>query len=321
MSHPASEPPLPDRLHYLDALRGLAALCIPLWHWQHFFHRGTQAMRFDRERLPAFDVLAPLYLEGWRAVDLFFCLSGFVFFLLYADRVARRRVGARDFAWLRASRLYPLHLATLLLVAALQWLYRARFDAPFVFPFNDAYHFVLNLAFVSAWGFEQGFSFNAPVWSVSVEVLLYGLFFVLCRAGWHRVGVLALLVVVGIELRGFGLPMIGRGVTGFFMGGLVVHAFHFLRRRTPGTPLLVGAGLGVAALYGAAPLPGLAWELVVFPATVLWLALVEVRGAPSSRLLGFLGDVSYSTYLLHFPLQIVFVLGAVSLGLRPRAFF
>lgn len=39
---------------------------------------------------------------------------GFVFFWLYAHPIRQRSVSTRRFFWLRLSRLYPLHLATLL---------------------------------------------------------------------------------------------------------------------------------------------------------------------------------------------------------------
>ena len=44
---------------------------------------------------------------------------------------------------------------------------------------NDLYHFFLQIFFISAWGFENGNSFNAPIWSVSVEIGIYILFFLL----------------------------------------------------------------------------------------------------------------------------------------------
>lgn len=318
----ADPPPhLPARLFYLDALRGVAALAIVFWHWQHFFHRGTRAVAFDRTRLPGFEWFSPFYLEGWRAVDLFFVLSGFIFFLLYAQRVAAREVGGRNFSTLRFSRLYPLHLLTLLIVAVGQAVFHAQLGDFFVFPRNDAYHFLLNLGFVSGWGLAHGFSFNAPVWSVSVEVLLYAIFFVVCRAGWHRPLALIAFVLLGIGLREVGFQMIGRGVTCFFMGGLAVYAFHAIRARTPSVAILALGLVATTALWFVVPLSRLGHELVIFPATVLILALVEDRGAPSGRALAFLGDISYSTYLLHFPLQIAFVLAAVQLGLKPVAFF
>ena len=41
---------------------------------------------------PFFWLLKPLYIQGWAAVDLFFALSGFVFFWLYSENIAERRV-------------------------------------------------------------------------------------------------------------------------------------------------------------------------------------------------------------------------------------
>ncbi|MBC7757078.1 MAG: hypothetical protein H7Z20_10680 [Bdellovibrio sp.] len=72
------------------------------------------------------------------------------------------------FAFLKLSRLYPLHLLTLLLVAAIQ-LYSANLHQVAVGD-NDAYHFFLNLFFVSAWELDNSLSYNIPAWSVSVEI-------------------------------------------------------------------------------------------------------------------------------------------------------
>ena len=115
-------------------------------------------------------------------VELFFVLSGFILFGLYERRVAAATVSARDFAVLRLSRLYPLHLATLLVLLL-------QTSPPFVYPDNDTIHLVRQLFMVSAWSADRPFtSFNGPVWSVSVELLLYIAFFVLCRLGMRPAG-------------------------------------------------------------------------------------------------------------------------------------
>jgi peptidoglycan/LPS O-acetylase OafA/YrhL len=43
----------------------------------------------------------------------------------------------------------------------------------------------------------------------------------------------------------------------------------------------------------------------LFPLTILWLALTETRHGGFGRKYAFLGDLSYSSYLLHFPLQML----------------
>src|SRR5205085_4818978 len=141
-------------------LRGLAALTVVAWHWQHFFFDpATRQLAVDGARQPFFFLLAPLYRHGWVAVDLFFVLSGFVFCLLYARSIDQRRIGAAEFALRRISRLYPLHLVTFATVAVLQALYiRDHGGVAFVYPFYDAYHASLNLLGASSWGLERGYS-------------------------------------------------------------------------------------------------------------------------------------------------------------------
>ncbi|STQ90717.1 acyltransferase family protein [Iodobacter fluviatilis] len=322
---------LPERFYSLDALRGIAALCVVFWHWQHFFYTGTTAGQFDPEQLPFFDGLSILYTKGWLAVDLFFCLSGFIFYWLYSKKIARRNITSGQFALLRFSRLYPLHLASLFIVAAGQlWISHTRGNY-FVYPFNDAKHFLLNLLFTSSWGFEQGYSFNAPIWSVSVEVLLYIIFFSCCRLLPVRAVLLAAISISGFQLiQDYYLP-IGRGLGSFFLGGLVFIAYQAVLKSKHAAALrqfvllitLCAWLLCMAALHQKTDFNSLtifnyplthrmleligSWPVVVlFPLSILSLALIETRHGPFARRIAFLGDISYSSYLLHFPLQILF---------------
>lgn len=210
-----------ERFYSLDVLRGIAAFSLVFWHWQHFFFSGTNPGTFDVTRLPFFEWVFVLYTKGWLAVDLFFSLSGFVFYWLYSRRVAEGVISPGKFALLRFSRLYPLHFATLLIVAVSQiYLINSR-GSYFVYPNNDGKHFLLNLLFASSWGIEHGYSFNGPSWSVSVKVLLYAFFFACCRLFPLRAIVLALISVTGFfVVQKFYFP-IGQGIGSFFLGGCV----------------------------------------------------------------------------------------------------
>src|SRR5215813_3086162 len=119
----ADPEPIPmKRLYALDTLRGFAALSVVLWHWQHFFAiSGTWQQGWQKSSEPFYVFLKPFYEQGWAAVDLFFALSGFIFFWLYSEAIREGRIGAWRFGWLRFSRLYPLHLLTLLAVTAMQF--------------------------------------------------------------------------------------------------------------------------------------------------------------------------------------------------------
>jgi peptidoglycan/LPS O-acetylase OafA/YrhL len=325
------------RLTALDALRGVAALAVVAWHWQHFFAiSGDWEPGWSPQQEPFYWLLKPLYVQGWAAVDLFFVLSGFVFFWLYSDAIREKRMAAGRFAGLRFSRLYPLHLAMLIAVAGLQFVYFGTQGQFFIYQENDVAHFAAHLFMVQNWWPRAPQTFDGPTWSVSIEALLYLLFFVACRAGLKR-GLHCLALAL---LGGLLLPVdehIARGVIGFFMGGFMFTLWQQLRDHP--RLALITRGLVIASFAGWAALcmmlfldsPLLAggegnvgfltaFDFGLCPLTVLTLALREAGGRKTPGWLGFLGDISYSTYLLHFPMQLTLALIALRIGLEP-AFF
>jgi peptidoglycan/LPS O-acetylase OafA/YrhL len=339
-----------NRFYSLDILRGVAALSVVFWHWQHFFFSGTKPGTFDVLRLPLSEWLYILYTKGWLAVDLFFSLSGFIFYWLYSKRVAEGAITPGNFALLRFSRLYPLHFATLLFVALCQvWLMKSS-GLYFVYPNNDAAHFLLNLFFASSWGVERSASFNGPIWSVSVEVLLYVLFFVCCRLLPVRIIVLTLVSLTGYFVVQKYYSPIGRGIGSFFLGGCVflfyqaIITSHYTNAATKWvTYLMVGAwaatltvilkGLDLTSL-SAHSIPflwrfGISFQwciqkwpvIVLFPLTILALALLETRRGSLGKRVSFLGDISYSSYLLHFPLQILFYVAVARFATSNSVFY
>ncbi|GLK88098.1 acyltransferase family protein [Pseudomonas turukhanskensis] len=343
----------PRRFYSLDFIRGVAALAVVFWHWQHFFFQGSTFVPYEMEQQPFYNLFFLFYQTGWLAVDFFFSLSGFIFFWLYARQIAQREVGGWAFFALRFSRLYPLHLATLVFVLVAQRWVLAHTGDYFVVPYNDLYHGILNLFFASSWGFEKGPSFNGPIWSVSVEVLMYLVFFFVCllfrQRLWAHVGMLALGVVVMVLE-----PIVGRGIFSFFLGGLVFRFYQhvcargWLPRVLPwavGTAALLWvftvvevhspwfwphvqallqsllperfAGLADKAVHGATRAIVVA---VLFPLSIFSLALLETKRGYLGRRLAMVGNLTYSSYLLHFPLQLCFFVVAGQLGLG-QAFF
>ena len=156
-----------QRFYFLDTLRGFASFAILIWHYQHFFFDGIERPpNFDRTVQPGYIILKPLYEYGEFAVYLFFILSGFIFFCMYSDGIARRSVSLKAFVLNRFSRLYPLHILTLLLTFGLQLIHLQLLNSYFVYQHNDLKHFLLQLGFMSFWGFQDGHSYNGPIWSV-----------------------------------------------------------------------------------------------------------------------------------------------------------
>nr|WP_042250170.1 acyltransferase [Nitrospina sp. Nb-3] len=308
-------------------MRGLAALGVVVWHYRHF---TPFAPSLETER-PFNAPLLFFYNSGFVMVDLFFCLSGFIFFWKYAESIQRREIDFKKFLYLRWTRLYPLHLTTLLFVAIAQFLIHSNHNAAFVYQFNDVRHFVLNLFMVSQWGLEEGLSFNGPAWSISVEMFLYIAFFGVVFAFGRRNALAAvLLAALGwflyanyydwIILK----ATIGEGLVSFFMGGFAYKVYNAVTRdngpRVPAALALSATGMlafwGIVYFLTYHPGPWAAalgnwffWTVVLgFPVTVLFLGLVDYskRAEAVFRKLAFLGDISYAVYLLHFPVQLLF---------------
>lgn len=341
------------RLYSIDALRGVAAMGIVVWHWQHFYAlSGTWEDGWSRAQEPFYLFLKPLYEYGWAAVDLFFAVSGFVFYWLYLEPVAARQIGAGKFALQRLSRLYPIYFVTLLVAAGLQFLFFEQTGSYFIFDANDWRHFAASLFLVQQWlPPDESQSFNGPAWAVSIEVMLYVVFF---AGAWLRLkGPLPALAMVLLGVLVFPWEgQISRGLADFFMGGLVFYAAsRIVRLPNARTPARLAAAAALLAwivvivevylgpiqmlMAKSPPLAHFltdnnyrneyriflfAWILVVCPLTLAALALHEELFGGAYARLSFLGDISYSTYMVHFPMQVALALLALRFGWKPVNF-
>lgn len=321
MNNPNS--PFPKRIYSLDVLRGIAALSVVFWHWQHFFYVGDTPHDFDSSRQPLFNIFSLIYQHGSLAVELFFCISGFVFFWLFSKPIADRTLSVGTFFMDRFSRLYPLHLVTFIGVAALQLYYSNHHDSYFVYQQNDLYHALLNLFLIPAWGFEKGWSFNAPIWSVSVEVLLYALMFLMCLTRQARYLIIFGLIAVGYYIFPTNYKL-GSGLFTFFCGGLAFILMNILIRRMGTSRFLILATVMAIAAWSvvwASDTLDLYFLMgVAFPALVIFTASISCAFPTFLRPLAVIGDISYSSYLLHFSLQILFALTVDHFG-APRSLF
>lgn len=213
-----------------------------------------------------------------------------------------------------------LHLA----VAVVQTLCTARHGNAFIYPYNDAYHALLNLFLAPAWGFEHGWSFNAPIWSVSVEVLLYASFFAVCLAGRWRWWLALTACALGAWLYPDHYKL-GSGLLCFYVGGLSYGALNVLRRSIGPNAMLILTTVACVAAWcwpagDAAVINAYRLMCVCFPLTLMMFASLNHRWPNLCRRWALLGEISFSTYLLHFPPQLVFVLVVDALGL-PRTVF
>jgi len=303
----------PHALLGLELLRFACAISVLVWHYQHFYYVGGAPVGFEVTAQPLYGLLKPFYEAGWLGVQAFWCLSGFIFFWKYAQPVARGQVGVRHFAVLRFSRLYPLHLATLLIVAVLAAWYRSRQGVDYVYQYNDWPHFALQLFMASDWPGRSEWSFNGPIWSISIEVLVYGLFYALSRLGltrWWQV-----LGLIGASGAVYALKLTPHPIVlcvFFFYLGALTHLVHEALLRQPRLVqrlvLMVGlVAMGAGAwLVAMGKLKAMFYVALLAPVALLVLLdWVKPRSVRVISLINGLGNTTYASYLLHFPLQLL----------------
>ena len=325
---PGKPTPSADKLLGLEALRFVAAFAVLIWHYQHFAYIADTPVDLVNSRLPFYVPLYPFYEAGRYGVWIFWCVSGFIFFWKYRDAISDRSMPGWTFLVFRFSRLYPLHFVTLIIVAVLQSAYFGQHGYFFVYQDNDVRHFVLQIFMASKWGLERGDSFDGPIWSISVEILVYILFFLMLRFVARSALVNVVVILVCLNLSG----QIFSCLAFFYAGGLAAIA----RRTIMSTAF--GSVVENAAWFVVAIVPVLIWTFQLQSELVDWMFLLSytpvllfclsrniVLPEPAQRLLEAAGNMTYSSYLVHFPIQLliasVFAAAGRSIPLYSASFF
>ena len=311
-----------SRLHYLDSLRGLAALYVV------FHHLYITCWPLQNATLPAQGIPWLSWLKyGHVSVTFFIVLSGFVITLPLVRCVAASdpadKPQWRRFFRRRATRILPPYFAalviSLLLVVSLDGFKALKWS-------DVAGHLLL----LQDWGVGDDFAINGPMWSVPVEWHIY--FTVpLLYLGWKFLGVgltAVLSLFAAYSVLHF-LPhtsvrlAISPQYYGIFAVGAAA-AFWVGRRPVPASaPAAPGSFIPplLAALFCLLVLGLEPWtwyeahyehfDLLcsLFAALlIIWLAGGEsfVRRILTTAVLVGLGEMSYSLYLIHGPLLVSF---------------
>lgn len=313
-----AEASLPSRQQYfpaLTALRGIAALCVVLFH-------------YSVGSFPNLHLTETTYFVGksYLFVDLFFALSGFILMHVYgrsfADGPSTATLG--PFLRARLARLYPLHLVILGGFVLLELVKLATgLDA-----FGGSHTLATlpgSLLLLNAAGIYDTLTWNGPSWSISAEWIV-GLAFPLLVPVVARLRPSGSLLLYIATLAGFALLSAGprldldltsdwgvpRCVLGF-TGGMVL--YRVWGGGAPGWMAADAAALAAAAGIILAMHLNMRGVFVVPLFGLLILCLAQNTGrvgrALGTRPMVFLGEISYAIYLAQ-----ILLLDSVHLGWR-----
>jgi peptidoglycan/LPS O-acetylase OafA/YrhL len=306
---------------WLDLVRSTAILLVLLRH-------GERALQAETPRPQG--VLQTMFVNGWIGVDLFFVLSGY----LIARHLIRAGIGAAGFGLgryfaMRALRIVPAYYAVLLLTIAGAF--------PFFHLDPDAiglrvlYHLLFLQDYLPA-------DINVVFWSLGVEEKFYLLAPMLilvllhCRSPGRQATLLLLLFMVPVALRTALFLQAAEGidyasfwmafrspfhmaVDGLLVGVAIALAEHgglVRQSRVRGALVLAVSFTVLAAWIGTHDFmdtiglvdAGLQPPLLALAAGAITLGAVQLSGTrmPFARPFQVVSRLSYSLYLIHYPL-------------------
>lgn len=313
------------KLLHLVSIRGAAAWLIV------FFH----SIELLRRALPQLPATYFRFLEhGYLAVDFFFALSGFIIFINYYEKFGTNfRHNALTFYWNRITRIYPVHLLMLgaYLILTLAFLVAS---ASRTLPAGyTSTAFLQSLMLVQAWT-GAPLTWNVPSWSISAEWFVYllfppiAVFFHACIRSvkahliWAAIffcAIFTIYTVSGVSSLGslaLGNPLVRalfQFLTGAVAGSLFIHHGTLISRYHG----MIGVFAALLAmLMVLVDLPNYASVPLLFFLVVVFLSVDTgvLARALSNKVLVYLGEISYSTYMVHYFVYDVFKAGWVHDG-------
>jgi peptidoglycan/LPS O-acetylase OafA/YrhL len=283
----------------LEGLRAFTAFCVVLFHLGRWF--GVPAVAAN----------------SGVAVDLFFCLSGYVLAMSYGKRLDQGLTFG-GFVGARLIRLMPvLTLATL--ISVLYVVARSRAEGSDLPSMAIALALglgLLNLPYLNApqsIGGPQVFPLNGPQYSLFLEIVVNLLWAGLKHRGRLSVtlslAALSLGLVVCLGLGGdqsatflHGLPRVGAS---FFIGVALYQLGPRLTARiNPNRMFTLTALMMVALFFYPIPAPfavELLWIVLISPMLIISGASVRMQPGPLRSAALLAGAIAYPVYALHYP--------------------
>jgi peptidoglycan/LPS O-acetylase OafA/YrhL len=313
-----------SKIDSLTGIRAIAALWVVVFH----------AKELDVFRNLSFGGFSRFVDRGYLGVDLFFLLSGFVISLVHRQEfvavVADTGRRSARFLGLRLARIYPVHLTMLAMFVGL-FIVSGFLGLDSQARHSDraiSYSTVLaHLALVHAWGFWES-SWNVPSWSVSAEWFAYLTFPLtagfIAKARGHVVNVALSAVSLGC-LWGIAGALHDESISQWtyshallrvfleFTVGCFLYNLYASALRRPGR---AGARIHDWAVIACLVAPCIllvlrARDVVVVAALATAIYGIGVaRGWVASlfanRVMVHLGEISYSIYMVHAMIGLLF---------------
>jgi peptidoglycan/LPS O-acetylase OafA/YrhL len=281
-------------------MRGIAAVGVMIFHFNHFFLPQAALTRM----LP---FMRPILHHAYLGVDLFFLMSGFVMAHVYGQKLSSNwRAHWKEFAIMRFARIYPLFVLTTLIMVVTH----ALAHTPLSWISFSSWSLALQPLLLQEW---RGLSWNYPSWSISTEAAAYAFFVFSAGAlltGRYPRLIAAICVAILAALcfknggrlnLSTGVPALLRAIAEFSLGALLYRA-HLAPKTSSGIwPALFAVVCVVSAALTRwdIAIVGVLAYLVYYGVNATTLLARVLSSAPAIAI----GAWSYSIFLWHAPVH------------------
>jgi len=306
----------------LTPMRGIAAILVVIFHFEIVL-----VLFLPRE-------ISRFFSKCYLMVDLFFIMSGFIIYHVYGE-FFKHNIHTTTFnKYIRArlARVYPLHIFTLILTILLVVSQHFKWN-----EFFNLHAIPTHLLMLQSFGLHSIYTWNVPAWSISAEFAAYIIFpvfaFMLYRFKNSTPIVISALIFFIYWLLAFKFSKANgttgrfnldqtydygylRGIAGFLAGGMIYQLFLkkiFWFLKADAMLFVLFVLLFACLHYGVT-------DLVFIPVFLLLVLSAayntgHIKRFLSNRFLQWLGDISYSVYLMQFPLMILVIVSLPHFGI------
>ncbi|MEO5685591.1 MAG: acyltransferase [Chitinophagaceae bacterium] len=284
-----------QRFFGLDALRGISAFAVVLFHYTYGYDNGYETIADNK-----------FYFKyGYLGVNLFFMISGFVIAM-----TLEKTKDSKTFITSRLSRLYPAYWAAIIITVLLT----ALIAAPIQRNMYNATEVMVNFTMLQA--FLKVKHVSGSYWTLAIELTFnFWMWFIfITRKTRYMEWICLAWLIICVAITAFHIPF-GKYLTiifivnyaPLFIGGIL---FYLIKKRG-GSYLLHAmvvasmlASLYIAYIYK----PVVAWKggfdiipyiLSVFFYVIFYLFIYGKWDWKPNKILLFMGSISYSLYLIH----------------------
>lgn len=272
-----------NRIFELDALRGIAAMAVVLFHYTFGIDNGTKSFSPDKF----------YFSYGYLGVHLFFLISGFVIFMTL-DKTKK----PLDFIISRFSRLYPAYWAAIFTTIIITLLLRTN-------------EYTLNQVLVNITMFQYWFKvkdIDGSYWTLAVELTFYAIMWLLYVS--KQLKNISLIAIIWLFLSAifalFEIPLENFINVIFilkhaplFIGGIAFYSIKVDKTKVINHILVLLSFIAICIVSYSNKADFIVYSLITSFYIVFYLFVFNKLFFLNNRVLLFLGSISYSLYLIH----------------------